>query len=62
VSTCWWRCVIMVLPNVLAKVHLRRSLSKALLQRYFGGGDVGEVIEDGGEAPQPKSLAKAVPT
>ena len=58
VLTCWRRRVIMVLPNVLTKVLLRRCLSKALLQRYFGGGDVGEVTEDGGEAPHAEELGK----
>jgi hypothetical protein len=33
-----------------------KVLAMALLQMYFGGGDVSEVIKDGGEAPHAKEL------
>lgn len=39
----------MVLPKVLVK---------ALLQRYFGRGDVGEVTKDGSEAPHADELGE----
>ena len=51
----WWRLVIVVLPKVL----LQSCLAKALLRkRCFGGGDVGEVTEDGSGAPHAEELGE----
>ena len=46
---------------VLPKALLHSCLMKAILKSCFGGGDVGEVTEDGGEAPHAKVLKKAMP-
>ena len=45
----------------LPKTLLQSCLVKALLKKvFFSEGDVGEVTEDGGEAPHAKVLEKAM--
>jgi len=46
------------MPKVMAKALLQSCLVKALLKKCFGGGDVGEVTEDGGDASHAKELGE----